>query len=56
MKIITFNIRNALAEDGANSWKFRKSFVYEYLLQSDADVICLQEVVPAVREELAKVL
>ena len=56
MKIITFNIRNALADDGANSWQFRKSFVYEYLLKSDADVVCLQEVVPAVKCELTKVL
>ena len=56
MKLITFNIRNALAQDGANGWEFRKDYVYEYLLKSDADVICLQEIVPPVREELAKVL
>ena len=56
MKLITFNIRNALAQDGANSWQFRKGFVYEYLLKSDADVICLQEVVPAVKQELSNVL
>ena len=56
MKIITFNIRNALADDGANSWKFRRDFVYEYLLNSDADIICLQEVVPAVKTELSAFL
>lgn len=56
MKIITFNIRNALAEDGSNSWRYRKDFVYQYLLDSDADVICLQEVVPAVKAELSTVL
>ena len=56
MKVITFNIRNALAEDGSNSWKFRKDFVCEYLLHSDADIICLQEVVPAVKRELSNVL
>lgn len=56
MKIITFNIRNALADDGANGWQFRKDFVYEYLLLSDADVICLQEVVPSVKAELSTVL
>lgn len=56
MRIITFNIRNALADDGPNSWRYRKDFVYEYLLRSGADVICLQEVVPAVKTELSKVL
>lgn len=56
MKIITFNIRNALAEDGANSWRNRKDLVYRYLSDSDADVICLQEVVPAVKTELSSVL
>ena len=45
-----------MADDGANSWKFRKSFVYEYLLNSGADVICLQEIVPEVKSELTKVL
>ena len=56
MKIITFNIRNALADDGSNSWVFRKSLVYGYLLESNADVICLQEVVPSVKAELIAVL
>ena len=56
MKLITFNIRTALAADGANSWQFRRDFVYEYLLRSNADIICLQEVVPAVKKELATLL
>lgn len=56
MKIITFNIRNALADDGANGWRYRRGFVYEYLLGSGADVICLQEVVPAVKAELSSAL
>ena len=56
MKLMTFNIRNALAEDGQNAWVFRKEFVYDYLLNSGADVICLQEVVPAVKAGLQKVL
>lgn len=56
MKIITFNIRYALAEDGANGWQFRKDFVYDYLLFSNADVICLQEVIPSVKAELSTVL
>lgn len=56
MKIMTFNIRNALADDGANSWRFRRKFVYDYLLTSDADVICMQEVIPAVKAELSSLL
>lgn len=56
MKVMTFNLRNALVEDGANAWRYRKDFVYGYLSDSDADVICLQEVVPAVKAELSAVL
>jgi len=56
VKVITFNVRNALAEDGANSWQYRKDFVYGYLLRSEADVICMQEVVPAVKAELSEIL
>ncbi len=56
MKVITFNIRNAIAQDGANSWQYRRDFVYEYLKNSGADIICLQEVVPAVKAELSEVL
>ena len=25
MKVMTFNIRNAIADDGENSWKYRKN-------------------------------
>lgn len=45
-----------MADDGANGWEYRKDFVYGYLLDSDADVICLQEVVPAVKVELSAFL
>lgn len=56
MKIITFNLRNALADDGQNSWRYRRDFVVEYLLASDADIICMQEVVPAVKSDLSNAL
>ena len=56
MKIITFNLRNALADDGQNSWRYRRDFVVEYLLASDADIICMQEVVPAVKSDLSNTL
>lgn len=56
MKIMTFNLRNAIADDGHNSWRFRRTFAIDYMLSSDADVICMQEVVPAVKQELAAAL
>ena len=30
MKVMTFNIRNAIADDGENSWKYRKNAVFDY--------------------------
>lgn len=56
MKVMTFNLRNAIADDGANSWRFRRDFAVEYMLGSDADIICMQEVVPAVKADLAAAL
>lgn len=56
MKIMTFNLRYALADDGPNSWRFRNEFATRYMLDSGADVLCMQEVVPAVKEELTRSL
>ena len=55
MKVMTFNIRNAIADDGENSWKYRKDAVFDYLSKSNAEIICMQEVVPAVKAELQAV-
>lgn len=52
MKLMTFNIRNAIADDGKNSWQYRKELVTNYLRNSNADIIALQEVVPSVKEQL----
>lgn len=43
---MTFNLRFALAEDGANSWEFRKGSVSELFSIHAPDFICLQEVNP----------
>lgn len=56
MKIMTFNLRNAIADDGHNSWRFRRDFAVDYMLASNADIICMQEVVPAVKDDLAVAL
>jgi len=53
---MTFNLRNANADDGVNSWRFRKDFLFRYLRESDADVICMQEVIPAVEEQMRQEL
>lgn len=44
LRVATFNIRNGDAEDGLNSWRFRKAFLAEFLREFDADLIALQEV------------
>lgn len=51
MKVMTFNIRNAIADDGENSWKYRKNAVFDYLSKSNAEIICMQEVVPEVKKK-----
>ena len=49
-KIVTFNIRCPQEVDGKNHWDNRKEIVDEYIENSDADIICLQEVRPSVKE------
>jgi len=43
IKVISFNIRLGIADDGQNSWKFRKSILFDYLKDVDADIIGIQE-------------
>tara|TARA_Y100000588_G_scaffold373773_1_gene448015 strand:+ start:1124 stop:1894 length:771 start_codon:yes stop_codon:yes gene_type:complete len=40
---MTFNIRTAIGRDGDNSWPFRKNLVSETILDSDPDIVGLQE-------------
>ena len=44
LKVMSFNIRNGRADDGDNSWDFRKMAVAECINSVEADVIGLQEV------------
>ena len=43
IKAMTFNIRYGTADDGENSWDFRKDIAFEVVRESDADFIGLQE-------------
>jgi len=43
ISLVTLNIRNGRACDGANSWLFRRRWVPEYIRSLDADVVGLQE-------------
>jgi len=45
IKVASFNIRTAHADDGPNNWNFRKDIVSEYLKTSNPDIIGLQEAV-----------
>ena len=44
LKVITFNVRYDSGRDGVNSWHNRKEPLLGFLLEQDADIICLQEV------------
>ena len=44
MRVMTFNIRNGLANDGANSWAHRKHLTAQVIRDSNCDIIGLQEV------------
>ena len=44
IKVVSFNIRYDSGRDGVNSWQNRKDVLLRFMLEQDADVICLQEV------------
>lgn len=50
LDVMTFNIRTAIGRDGDNSWPFRKNLVSETILDSDPDIVGLQE---ALAEQIA---
>ncbi len=43
LTVMTFNVRYGSANDGANSWEFRKDIVVETIRQKQPDVLGLQE-------------
>ena len=54
MKILTLNIRYPEVEDGVNFWPNRARIVHDFIDEADADIVCLQEVRPSVKEEFIK--
>lgn len=50
LKIVTFNIRCPKKIDGINYFPNRKELIDRFISESDADIICFQEVRPAVKE------
>lgn len=43
LKVLSFNIRYGNADDGENSWKFRKDQLFDLIKYEKADIIGLQE-------------
>ncbi|KND00163.1 endonuclease/exonuclease/phosphatase family [Spizellomyces punctatus DAOM BR117] len=41
--IVSFNVRFGSANDGPNSWEFRRSLAYKTIDMLDPDILCLQE-------------
>ena len=54
--IMTFNIRYDNPYDGENCWVRRRDFVFEMLKENDPDILCLQEVLPHVKNDLEESL
>ncbi len=44
LKLVTFNIRNVLYEDGENSFIHRVGMIYDKINKEDPDIVALQEV------------
>jgi len=43
VKLISFNIRYGTADDGKNSWAFRKGVLFDFIREENADFLGLQE-------------
>lgn len=43
LRVMSFNIRYGLAEDGENDWKYRKHLVAGVIFSQSPDILCLQE-------------
>jgi endonuclease/exonuclease/phosphatase family metal-dependent hydrolase len=43
LKVVTFNIRYGTADDGVNSWEFRKNLVFEVIRENYPDILGIQE-------------
>ena len=56
LRVMTFNVRNNVADDGTNSWQFRKWLVTRAIRSEAPDVMGLQEVYWRQRRFLAEAL
>ena len=52
IEVVSFNIRYDNPDDGPDAWSHRQQTVSSYLMQSRADFIGLQEVLPSQLAEL----
>lgn len=52
IKVMTFNIRYGSADDGENSWEYRKKILFDVVRDYNADVIGMQEVLKFQLDEL----
>ncbi len=56
LRVMTFNVRNSAADDGANHWKSRKELFKETVRKFDPDLLGLQEVLADQHDEIAAML
>jgi len=56
LRVMSFNIRNSLANDGINNWIYRKDSVQELLQKYAPDVIGFQETLPDQMNDLIQML
>ncbi|MEX0703477.1 MAG: endonuclease/exonuclease/phosphatase family protein, partial [Planctomycetales bacterium] len=46
LRVMTFNIRNSKARDGANAWPYRRDHVADIIRENGVDLVGLQECYP----------
>ncbi|WP_411833610.1 endonuclease/exonuclease/phosphatase family protein [Pseudoxanthomonas mexicana] len=56
LRVMSFNIRLPVESDGVDAWETRKPLVARMLREEDADVVGVQELVPAQADYLAREL
>ncbi len=56
LRVMTFNIRYATANDGENAWPLRKAIVFDVLRDFDPDILGVQEALRVQLDQLSEVL
>jgi endonuclease/exonuclease/phosphatase family metal-dependent hydrolase len=56
VQVMTFNIRYGMADDGANSWRYRKEACFKQVADLSADVVSLQEALEFQVREICQAL